>query len=159
MPEEPIDDGLEGGSKDGISRRRMLKRIGAAGAVAWATPVISSLTTPAFAQTVSPGACPAWNCGDPITECGGEACPEASGLCVCDDDVDGRPFCWNDFYCFDVGAVPCETNADCANSGPGWRCTSNCCGQTCAPPCGVCGGADSRSFARSAVAGRTGSGR
>ena len=154
MPEEPIDDVVGGRSTDGISRRRMLKRIGAAGAVAWATPVISSLTTPAFAQTVSPGACPAWNCGDPITQCGGKACPEGLGICICDDDVDGNPFCWNDFDCNDVGAVACETNADCAN---GWRCTSSCCGQTCAPPCGVCGADAFRGFAP-AAAGRTGSG-
>jgi hypothetical protein len=34
----------------GISRRRMLKRIGAGAAVAWTAPIITSVRTPAWAQ-------------------------------------------------------------------------------------------------------------
>lgn len=37
-------------SHDSISRRTMLKRLGAGAAVAWSVPVLTSLRTPAFAQ-------------------------------------------------------------------------------------------------------------
>ncbi len=37
---------------EGISRRRMLKRIGAGAAIAWSAPVLTSFRAPAFA--VSP---------------------------------------------------------------------------------------------------------
>jgi CHRD domain-containing protein len=42
-PEEPQLAG-------GISRRRMLKRIGAGAAIAWTAPIITSVRVPAFAQ-------------------------------------------------------------------------------------------------------------
>jgi CHRD domain-containing protein len=42
-PEEPQVAG-------GVSRRRMLKRIGAGAAVAWTAPILTSVRTPAFAQ-------------------------------------------------------------------------------------------------------------
>ena len=64
MTDEPIDHGIEG-TKDGISRRRMLKRIGIVSAVAWTTPVVTSLRTPAFAQTISKGGCSCFaDCGE-----------------------------------------------------------------------------------------------
>jgi hypothetical protein len=134
MPEEPIDDGLEAGTNEGISRRRMLKRIGVATAIAWSTPVVSSMRTPAFAQAISPGACPEWTCGQTLIECGGTPC--GIGPCVCDFDVEGNPFCWDNFFCSAPEAVICTTSADCPAN---WRCTTSCCGQTCAPTCGECG--------------------
>jgi hypothetical protein len=39
------------GQSESISRRRMLKRIGAGAAVAWTAPVLTSIRTPAFAAT------------------------------------------------------------------------------------------------------------
>jgi hypothetical protein len=48
MPDQARPD-----SHDGVSRREILKRAAIAGGVAWAAPVIQSITTPAFAQ-VSP---------------------------------------------------------------------------------------------------------
>jgi hypothetical protein len=36
--------------QDRVSRRRMIKRLGAATAVAWTAPLLSSRGTPAFAQ-------------------------------------------------------------------------------------------------------------
>jgi Cu/Zn superoxide dismutase len=48
-PEEPQGAG-------GISRRRMLRRMGAGVAVAWTAPILTSVRVPAYAQT-SPG-CP-----------------------------------------------------------------------------------------------------
>jgi Cu/Zn superoxide dismutase len=44
LPQEP----------QGISRRRMLKRVGAGVAVAWTAPILTSVRVPAYAQ-VSPG--------------------------------------------------------------------------------------------------------
>lgn len=44
-------------SESRVSRRTALKRIGAAGAVAWAAPVISSLTTPANAASPPDSGC------------------------------------------------------------------------------------------------------
>ncbi|MGH2557363.1 MAG: CHRD domain-containing protein [Actinomycetota bacterium] len=43
-PEEPQGAG-------GISRRRMLKRVGAGAAVAWTAPILMSVRVPAFAQS------------------------------------------------------------------------------------------------------------
>jgi hypothetical protein len=147
---EKMDEGLQGLSHDGISRRRMLKRIGAGAAIAWSAPVLTSLRTPAFAQ-VSPGACPAWNCGDPITECGGTPC--GLGPCVCDVDTEGKPFCWDNIFCSD-GATPCSSSSECPS---GWRCSTNCCGQTCLPECGTCGPGGSLPSRK--TAGRSAAGR
>jgi CHRD domain-containing protein len=44
IPEEPQGVG-------GISRRRMLRRIGAGVAVAWTAPILTSVRVPAYAQT------------------------------------------------------------------------------------------------------------
>jgi len=124
---------------DGISRRRILKRIGAGAAIAWAAPVLTSIRMPAFAQSTS-GLCTAnWNCGDTIVGCGGtpgeSPCDNGSPpVCVCDLTVEGTSFCWNNFCC--VGATICTTSDDC---GGGSACVTSCCGQRCAPPCGVTG--------------------
>lgn len=115
-----------------ISRRKMLKRIGAGAAVAWSAPVLSSLRTPAFAGHIYPTRCPGtdWNCGDTIVECA----PTDPGLlapCVCDVDTEGNTFCWQNFLC--GGAKACTTSADCTAPD---RCVTTCCGTTCGPPCG-----------------------
>jgi hypothetical protein len=39
-----------GGTRDAISRRKMLKRMGAGAAVAWSAPILTSVSTPAFAS-------------------------------------------------------------------------------------------------------------
>jgi hypothetical protein len=63
----------EEGSANSVSRRTMLKRFGIAGAVAWVTPVISSLNTPAYAATS--GLCSnGFTCGDTPTPCDGAGC-------------------------------------------------------------------------------------
>ena len=46
MSEEP----MSGATPTGISRRRMLKRIGTGVAVAWTVPVITSIETPRFCR-------------------------------------------------------------------------------------------------------------
>jgi hypothetical protein len=49
IPEEPQGAG-------DISRRRMLRRLGAGVAVAWTAPILTSVRVPAYAQT-TPGSC------------------------------------------------------------------------------------------------------
>ncbi len=109
-----------------VSRRAAVKRIGTAGAIAWAAPVLATVNTPAFAQTGSPVACP--DC-DPICEqvqCGED--------CGCVKDVDsGACFCHQGTPCDQV--VACEATADCP---PGYVCALSCCvGLRCLPPCGT----------------------
>src|SRR5437763_17209287 len=130
-----MDDERE---QQGLSRRDVIKRAAVVGAVAWTAPVISSIRTPAFAASRAP--CPGtdWQCGDPIVSCG-TGCGTLN-QCICDVDVAGNTFCWDDFSCDPAcGASSCSSNADCDGIGSGgWRCVTSCCGQTCAPPCGEC---------------------
>jgi len=112
---------------DGIPRRKMLKRIGAAGAIAWATPVISSLNTPAFAA----GTQPTVTCDDCSAACLGQVlCGEA---CGCLETTEGRCFCHEASVCSELQS--CSTSGDCL---PGWACANSCCdGPRCLPPCGI----------------------
>jgi len=118
-----------------ISRRRMLKRIGAGAAIAWSAPVLSSLRTPAFAQPYPP------RCDDPcddtcadglIDVCGSG--PGPGDTCHCSRADDGSCQCWDNFFCANSFA--------CGNGGcpPGCFCiraSGNCCGvDICACPCG-----------------------
>jgi hypothetical protein len=71
---------------DGISRRRMLKRVGAGAAIAWSAPVLTSLRVPAFAQ--SPCNAPSCGCIGSSPVCGqNQECvviPEVgTGECKC----------------------------------------------------------------------------
>jgi hypothetical protein len=126
--ERPVD---EERSPERISRRKALKRIGAAGAAAaWTAPLLSSLRTPAFAASVVCGpACPDFNCGA-FQVCGSGGID----ICVCDQTIETRCFCWANFFCSDPGATACASSSDCPT---GWACVTTCCGQTCAPDCGL----------------------
>jgi hypothetical protein len=131
---------LDGTGKE-ISRRKMLKRIGAGAAIAWTAPVLTSLRTPAFGQryNVCEEPCNA-TCGN-FPRCGSN--PETGEACFCSRDRRGLCFCWNNAAC---AALP-----NCGNLGcpPGWSCTSTCCDQSfgtrvkCLPPCGTSAGAGS----------------
>jgi hypothetical protein len=133
-------------SESGISRRRMLKRIGAGAAVAWSAPILTSIKTPAFAQSppnespCDPGAPCSIPCNVAIP------CKNGNPLCNCWVRVDGQG-CW----CGDLDAcvnhTPCSSNADCqANE----ICIENCCGTLCYKPCGAAAGARRRSKAGAA---------
>jgi hypothetical protein len=137
----PKGDSAMEGPKNRISRRGMLKRLGAGAAVAWSAPIISSLRTPAFAQyALCRGE--TFECGGPFTECGGTPCGE--GPCVCDVDLEGNEFCWDNYRC--ASSHACSSNSDCADLGATWRCVTSCCNfippehtpGSCAPPCGTC---------------------
>jgi hypothetical protein len=112
--------------ESGISRRTALKRIGAAGAIAWATPVISSLSTPAFAGTITDRSCDVpGTCGNYV-QCGTGESP-----CYCFMDVTGAGVCLEDAVCADVQT--------CATGGcpSGFVCAvQTCCGTSvCLRPC------------------------
>ena len=110
IPEEPHINT----AGEGVSRRRMLKRIGAGAAVAWSAPILTSLKAPAFAQ--SAGCSPCATCFDGSTPCG-------TGDCFCSEDVNGDCFCAFNGPC--AGQSNCKSNEDC----PGGRCMSvNCLG-------------------------------
>lgn len=118
----------------GVSRRTALKRIGAAGAIAWVTPVVSSLTTPAYAGTIVDSGC---------TECSGDFCSGQticgnSGPfgCSCAQKVHGSGcFCYQDDFC--SNRTKCQSTSDCPN---GETCVHTCCdgsvgSAVCFAPC------------------------
>lgn len=125
--------------KEGISRRRMLKRIGAGAALAWTTPILTSIKTPAFAQSPGCGFEPC-GCSDPCSF----AIPcQNRGDCNCWVHASSRQ-CICQFFvgsCGDFGLCPGGSDSECA---PGFCCVDTCCGFTCAPPCGFSGAAPKR---------------
>jgi hypothetical protein len=123
--ELPIDP-----SGERISRRRVLERIGAGVAIAWSAPVLSSIRTPAFAQS-PPFPCRFGDC-QPGFPCHLHEPCGPSDLCACLALIDGGPCECGDFpsfFCADY--QPCEQHADCA---AGQKCYAACC------PTGICRG-------------------
>jgi hypothetical protein len=107
----------------GVSRRKMLKRIGAGAAIAWTAPILTSIRTPAFATGgFCTGGVPCQATGDPCfgqTPCGTQGC-------FCNENVtNGVP---NGNSCC---TVPTDcTNQDCTNNAdcpPGQVCQATCC--------------------------------
>lgn len=119
---------MEQDREAGVSRRRVLKRLGAGVAVAWAAPVLTSLRSAAFAQVGSPQ-CPCdLNEGcDPAIGCEGS---DETGPCNCWTLAD-QSACW----CGPL--VLCDTLQPCDNGQcpPGFACVWNCCGFLCYPEC------------------------
>jgi hypothetical protein len=115
--------------KEGISRRKMMKRIGAGAAIAWTAPILTSIGTPAFATVI--GGCPGCDAGQgcqpacdvlrPCHQPSNCACfPEiSSAACQCGDIRDG--------LC--ASFTPCSSAADCA--------ANECCVGSCCPT-GIC---------------------
>lgn len=90
------ESGLLAASPKTISRRTMLRRTGAAAGVAFATPVITSIMTPAFAQ------------GSPM----GPRCPHA----ICASQSDGDDFCACANNCPETPEP--DDNEKCFKTGP-----------------------------------------
>ena len=116
-----------------VSRRRMLKRIGTGAAVAWLTPIVTSLGSRAEAggccDCTEQGCGCTWTCGGIPRQCG------LGGIdgCFCSTDVDGRCWCWPDSFCSELQT--CSVNSDCP---PGYACIPTCCATpTCLPACGT----------------------
>src|SRR5205085_11073314 len=125
----------------GLSRRTMIKRVGAGAAVAWAAP---SILTVAQASAASPAAVACSDCGTDVCFSQGTC----AGTCPCSPLLSGACRCWgpahgacDDFFgrCDPAGAN--NGDGDCPS---GSSCVPTCCysgGQTgvCVPPCGAGG--------------------
>jgi hypothetical protein len=115
-----------------ISRRRMLKRIGAGAAIAWSAPVLTSIRAPAYAQTPTCDACAGDFCGGQ-TQCGDQ--PPFG--CFCAQIVGREPtcFCYHDDICDNRTRCP-NGQSDCP---AGQTCVHTCCDNptpVCFGPCG-----------------------
>lgn len=114
---------------EGISRRSMLKRVGAGAAIAWSAPVLTSIRTPAFAQyDVCTEGCPACQFGQFCNNCGG--CVGLPEECICADTG----------ICQSPQPI-CRSDADCEAICPGGRCARcvfdpSCVETSCWCPCG-----------------------
>ena len=108
----PKEEPLINPAAEGISRRKMLNRIGAGTAVAWSAPILTSIHTSAFAA--SPGcSCPPFDCANP------QLCNDG---CPCTPHHNGGPcICWSTGTCFS-GQPTCQTDQDCINNGFGGVC-------------------------------------
>jgi hypothetical protein len=130
-----------------ISRRKALKRVAAGTALAWSAPVLTSISTTAFAQYGGPcPECPPLNCAGPVVECAtGCFCVplEEGGGCFCA----GTPLVCTGPGFGDI----CDTDADCEALGfAGHRCVRMVAGSCpqcdptgnslCARPCTTGGG-------------------
>lgn len=142
-------DELDREVQDRISRRRMIKRLGAATAVAWTAPVLSTLGgTPAFAQQY-PTSCPqcvalggtgADHCaGQP--DCGAEASGNPCSCLRTSQTGPGACQCHSCVFCDNPAIVSCGPQG----TGPcpsGWICSLSCCSDPaamddfqCVPAC------------------------
>jgi hypothetical protein len=115
----------------GISRRQLLTRLGAGTAVAWLTPIATSLGSRADALCVCEGDACDWVCGGNLQQCG--TCGPL-GAAYCSHDVDGNCFCWENSFCSEV--TDCTQNSDCPS---GYACVPDtCCGTPkCLAGCGL----------------------
>jgi hypothetical protein len=131
-----MDDGHEI-VENSISRRSVIKRIGAGAAIAWSAPVLQSLSAPAHAQY-------SLNC----TQCSGDFCfgqtlcgetPPFGCPCAQPVGQEGGAvcFCYQDDLC--SNRTPCDEQSDCP---AGQTCVHTCCDASigtavCWSPCGT----------------------
>jgi hypothetical protein len=104
--------------KSSISRRRLLKRLGAGTVVAWSAPILTSVRTPAFAQYPTVCDCSESDCVPPVQHF--EHC---GPLLQCD--------CWRlkggGCVCADHGAGCSSQGCDNVPCPPGFVCVFSCC--------------------------------
>jgi hypothetical protein len=135
------------------SRRQIIKGAAVGTAVVWTAPVLSSITTPAFAASAA-GCGEGFSCGGAATVCG----QVPGGFeCLCYKKTTprsgdtGSTFCGQDFSC-GTFADSCGPDGECP---AGYQCQSGCCGDNiCAPECGTATGASA-----SATSGKRNSGK
>ena len=120
----------------GLTRRKMLKRVGAGAAIVWAAPALTTVGGHAFADVIGSPPCARCAVGD--DDCGGQT--DCGGGCTCLRTADRRCFCHQPISCGDPRVTACTTNAECP---AGWACSFSCCvgGPLCHPPCGTTLGA------------------
>lgn len=113
---------------DRISRRKMLKRMGAGAAVVWTAPVVMSLQAPAFAalSVVCP---PETGCSSCVDNGG---CRDGPPGCFKGLSTEGECLCFVNAHC--SGLMPCSSSSECS---PGWHCIcpQNGCGMSLCVPC------------------------
>jgi hypothetical protein len=74
-----------------------------------------------------------YNCQEPIF-CEGPNYQTPQGYprhCLCDIDIEGKPVCWQNTYCENLGhSISCTSNADCGPASLGLACVrgGECCG-------------------------------
>jgi hypothetical protein len=134
--------------QDRISRRRMIKRLGAATAVAWTAPVLSSLGTPAFAQAASCANCvPFGQPGDTHCaqqpDCGAEPTGNPCSCLRVSQAQGGGCACHSCVFCDNPAVTPCGSQPGAGPCPPGWLCALSCCSDpvatddfVCLPACG-----------------------
>ena len=137
-------DELDREVQNRISRRRMIKRLGAATAVAWTAPVLSTLGgTPAFAQDQICGDCaPVGSTGDQACDNQPDCGADPSGNpCSCLRNSAGTCDCHSCVFCDNPAIVSCTSPAGCP---AGWICAISCCSDpasttdfVCQPRCGA----------------------
>jgi len=96
-------------SEVGISRRKVLQRIGAGAAVAWTAPILTSIRTPAFGQATPTCTSPCAPCFDGTGECGTD--PVRGGTCFCSETIEGDCVCGSNDACDEWGT--CTSSSDC----------------------------------------------
>lgn len=146
--------------QDRISRRRMIKRLGAATAVAWTAPVLSSLGTPAFAQQASCSGCVALGQPGDVhcaqqPDCGAEP---SGNPCSCLRTDRDTCACHSCVFCDNPAVTPCQPEG----CPPGFVCALSCCSDpslpddfVCLPLCGAGVNPDPCVGLRAAGSGRT----
>ena len=115
------------------SRRSLIKKAAVGAGLVWASPVIQSVTSPAYGQagTPQPTTTSTTTPGEPILRpCfTPSSCPDIvfcpdGAPCVCADTVDGGAFCID-------GSTPFCVDGQCP---PGQVCITNEFGSFCGPP-------------------------
>jgi hypothetical protein len=135
--------------QDRISRRRMIKRLGAATAVAWTAPVLSTLgKVPALSAQQPCAGCaplPPGNAHCAASSICGSDQPSGNNPCDCRTTPQGQCFCHSCLFCDTLpgGGQVCASSAECPT---GWGCVLTDCGCDevnqqfeflCHPGCGV----------------------
>lgn len=105
--------------REDVSRRSVIKRIGAGAAIAWSAPVLQSIAAPAFAQYGPDPECAPAQCGTFVE------CSSANPDCVCISCEQGGGVCVpGSTSC--ASLTRCNSQADCPSDS---CCTHNsCCG-------------------------------
>lgn len=154
--------GLDREIEGRVSRRHMIKRLGAATAVAWTAPVLSTVGSPAFGQPHYDGCLQCVPLGQPgdvhcaqQPDCGAEP---SGNPCSCLRTSDDRCECHSCVFCDNPAVTPCQPEG----CPPGWICALSCCSDpaavddfVCLPACNGGDNPDPCVGLRAAGSGRT----
>jgi hypothetical protein len=121
-------DELDPQIRDRISRRRMIKRLGAATAVAWTAPVLSTLgKVPALSAQQRCMGCAPLPPGNAHCAASQLCGSSGSNPCDCRTEPQGTCFCHSCLFCDTLpgGGQVCASSAECP---AGWGCVLTDCG-------------------------------